>query len=319
MRNVPTVIFSLLLILSLPLALRRGGPAGRQFRFFVFNTLCEIQVWDDDPLKVGGVVSAAMSELQELHDKLNIFAADSELSQLNRSVPGEYFACSKSLWQCLLAAQEAYELSEGAFDVTVAPLMRLWSFGKEHAERLPSADELQACLAAVGFDKVSLDHKSRSVALTMPGMALDMGGLAKGYALDRIKSRMEGAGLNCYMLNFGGNIYCSEKPPPGKKYFSIGIRSPEKSAELAQTLHLRDRFVSTSANYERGISLGEKKIGHLLDPKSGYPVATEGSVTVICSKGIYSDIFSTAVFVGGRELADKLSREVENTEFVWLP
>ncbi|NMA41885.1 MAG: FAD:protein FMN transferase [Oligosphaeraceae bacterium] len=316
MRDVLTVIFALLVILSFPLTLRHSAVKSIKYDFFVFNTVCELHFWHKDPLKIGGEVATAMTELQDLHNCLNIFDSDSELSQLNRSAAEQYFSCSERLWQCLLAAEEAYELSDGTFDVTVGPLMRLWGFGKKITET-PTSEEVQACLNVVGFDKIKLDHEKRSLAFTVPGMALDLGGMAKGYALDQIKKRMESAGIDCYMLNFGGNIYCSKKAPPGRKYFSIGIRSPEESGKLHRTLRLRDRFVSTSANYERAIMVGEKKIGHLIDPKSGYPVAAAGAVTVVCSKGVYSDVFSTAAFVGGNELAERLSREMDNTEFIW--
>ncbi|MFA6929362.1 MAG: FAD:protein FMN transferase [Lentisphaeria bacterium] len=318
MRRLLILLALLLALLALPLLLRRSSPPA-VYDLAVFNTLGRLSLWNVDRRNADRIARDAIAELQNLHRILNLFDPESEVSRLNQTPPGEYFKCSEPLWQILLTAREAQQLTKGAFDITIGPLMRLWGFHRKR-DSLPAPEEIQSVLANVGFDKLLFDEENQRVAFSRPGMSVDFGGLAKGFALDWIRPLIEKQGCYSYMLDLGGNIYCSAEPPSGRRqFFQIGIRDPADPDKILQTVALRDRYISTSANYERALFIGEKKIGHLLNPQTGYPVELRSSVTVITCRGSYSDVFSTAVFVAGEELARQLSKQIPGTEFIILP
>ncbi len=318
MRRVIVILVLLLLLLAAPLFWHRPAKAA-VYDLAVFNTIGRLVIWELDRSSADNIARDVIANLQNLHNCLNIFASESEVSRLNRTPPFTSFHCSDTLWQVLLSAREAYQLTDGAFDISVGPLMQLWGFHRKR-DSLPSAEEIEQALNSIGLDKLLFDEATQSVAFTQAGMSLDFGGLAKGFALDYIRPLVEKQGCQSYMLNLGGNIYCSEKPPPGQRQaFQIGIRDPADANKIVRTLALRGRFISTSANYERAVQIGEKKIGHLLDPRSGKPVQRQGSVTVLTSKGAWSDAFSTAVFVDDEKLAKKLAENMPDTEIIFLP
>ncbi|NLF92405.1 MAG: FAD:protein FMN transferase, partial [Oligosphaeraceae bacterium] len=233
----------------------------RNYQVAVFNTIGEIHLWGRNEQGCQDSARKVIAAWQKLHRTLNRFAPDSELSALNRTAPGEPFRCSESLWKILQNARELHTLTDGAFDVSISPLMRLWGF-KQPNPQLPQEQDIAQALQLVGLNKLHFDDQERTVSFPLAGMALDFGGLAKGYALDQAREILEQDGQDCYMLNLGGNIYCSEKLPPGRKQpFQIGIRDPQDAGRILKVLTLRGQFVSTSANYERGIRVGEKKIG----------------------------------------------------------
>ncbi len=317
MQRYSLTIFCLLLLLLPGLLLQQSRE--HPYQVAVFNTVGEIRLWSKNAQACNASAREIIAAWQELHRTLNLFAPESELSQLNRSPVGEAFACSERLWAVLQVAREVYALTDGAFDVSISPLMHLWGFRKQRSE-LPTDEEIAAILPSVGLEKIHFNAANRTVTFTRPGMALDFGGLAKGYALDLANEILDKNGLDCYLLDLGGNIYCTEKLPPGRKQpFQIGIRDPSDAGKIFKVLSIRNSFVSTSANYERGIRIGEKKIGHIIDPRSGQPVDNRSSVTVVTSRGSYSDAFSTAVFVAGPAMADKLSATVPRTSFELFP
>ncbi len=311
-----TIIFLLLLLLP-GLMLRR--KCERSYRVAVFNTVGEIRIWGRDEQSCQESARRVIAVWQQLHQILNRFAPDSELSQLNRQAADRPFLCSDALWEALLSAREVYDLTDGAFDISISPLMRLWGFNQPQP-RLPTGADIAETLRLVGLSKIRFNDQERSLFFTQAGMALDFGGLAKGFALDKAREVLRQSGQDCYMLNLGGNIYCSDKLPPGqRKSFQIGIRDPRQGDKVVKILSLRGQFISTSANYERGLQVGEQRIGHIIDPHTGYPGADYASVTVATSRGSYSDAFSTAVFVGGPRLARKLSVAVPGTSFDIFP
>lgn len=289
----------------------------RQLDFAVFNTLCRLSIWSAPPTLSEAAFADLNAQLRLLHDTINAFDPDSELSRLNRIAAEQPVSCSAMLWDILSAAREAWRVSDGAFDVTIGPLMQLWGFyAKQNATPTPA--DITAALAQVGLDKVHFDDELRRVRFSVPGMRLDFGGLAKGYALDLARQTLAKHGIDSYLLDLGGNLYCSSTPPPHRETFTIGIRNPYQADQLLGTLPLADRFVASSGNYERFRIIDGRRVGHIMDPRTGQPGAAMDGVTAVTSRGLLSDVFSTAVFVGGKTLAKKLCAEFPGTGFIFV-
>ena len=288
---------------------------GKTYSFAVFNTGCTISLWGRDEQVLDNAFREVLGKLQALHNTINAYDKDSELSHLNEAACKEAFICSEGLWDIIAASRKAHLMTEGAFDPTVGVAMRLWGFHKKK-ETLPTEDEIASALGKVGLAKVQFDDASRSLRFPVDGMSLDFGGIAKGYAADLAKSILDKHGIEMYMIDLGGNLLLSEKVPNGKTAFSVSIRDPEAKDAVAKVLMLRGRAVATSGNYERSRVIQGRKVGHIMDPATCTPVQGFASVTAVTKRGIDSDVFSTAVFVRGRKLAEHLKNSAPGTEFV---
>lgn len=225
----------------------------------------------------------------------NPYDPESEVSRLNRTASSAPFCCSEDLWAMLQAAREAWTISGGAFDITARPIMDLWGFYRTGTgRRPPDGREWKEVLGKLGLEKVRFDDGARSVFFTVPGMALDLGGLAKGYAVDLALDVLRREGITSGMVNLGGNLGLLE-PPPGKSGWPVRLLAPDRT--LSEPIYLKNTAVSTSGDYERRILVGGETIGHIVDPRTGRPVHREYSVTAIAPDALRADILSTVFYL----------------------
>lgn len=271
--------------------------------FHSLGTYGRMTLWADDGARLEAFLETALAQLQEFHDRVNIFDPNSELSRLNRSAYEEPFGCTPELWDILLEGRRAHELTDGMFDVTIGPLMALWGFHRER-QTYPRHDEIQAAAAAVGLHKVTFDDALRTVRFTHPETYLDLGGIAKGYALDMLAAVAREFGVTRGVIDLGGDVYCLPQPPPGKQVYRVGIRDPYGNAAVADVVEILGMAVTTSGNYENFVELDGRLVHHLINPHTGYPAPGVASVTVVARSGTLSDVFSTAIFVAGPNLAE---------------
>jgi FAD:protein FMN transferase len=271
--------------------------------FAAMNTAGRLTLWAPRATAVPAA-AAVVAEIQALERTLNRFDPASELSRLNATAARQPFVCGDRLWAVLNEARRAYRDTGGAFDISIGPLMRVWGF---HAQRAswPAPAELAAAKALVGLNRVVFDDAAHSVRLPAPGCSLDCGGIAKGYALDAAAAILRRHGLRCGLLDFGGNLLCLEEPPPGTAAYDVGVRDPEQPAALAARLLVCDGAVATSGAYEQQRVLGTRRVTHIMDPATGQPVPGRVAVTVVTSRGVDSDVYSTAIFVAGPALAER--------------
>ena len=294
----------------------RSGPAELaeapyEQQFPVLGSYASLKFWAPEAV-AEAAADAIAGELLTLHGLINVFDDTSELARLNRSAGSEPFVCSPALWQALTAARRAYDESGGAFDVSVGPLMKLWGFHRKRST-WPTDAEIADCLACVGLAKAEFDEASKTVRFTAPGMSLDLGGIAKGYALDLVVKRATACGVRCGLIDLGGNVRCMATPPPGRAAFTIGVRHPFAEGELLGTIEVLDCSVATSGDYEQFVELEGKRVSHIVDPRTGRPVANVASVTVVTPAGVDSDVFSTSIFVGGDRAVEALCSTRQRT------
>lgn len=255
--------------------------------------------------RAGAIVFSEAARIEQLLSK---YIDSSEVSRLNRSgklkvSPDTFYIIKKS--------REFWDKSSGAFDITVGPLVDLWGFTDQHY-LVPTADKIKAVLALVGSDKIILHEKDNVIEFKIPGMKIDLGGIAKGFALDCAVKKLKENNIHNCLINAGGQIFAlGEK---SGQPWKIGIRGARKS-EIAGTLELKNKSASTSGDYQQYFLIGSKRYSHILDPKTGYP-ARSGiiSVTVIADSGLEADALSTAVFVLGKEKIKDLEEKFNNLE-----
>lgn len=281
-------------------------PKVCQAEFPALGTLAKVSVYDSES-DLNRALEICRKEYDAVSKICSLYDPASELSRINTSAAQGPIACSPDMWELLMRSKTAYEETGGYFDITVKPLMDLWGFYRRRIGSAPSDREIAEVMKVVGFDKLVLNEKDRTILFSVPGMALDLGGIAKGYAADRAAAAMERAGISAGVVDIGGNLKMLSQPPPGKRFYSVGIRDPHKQGEILPDLQKVPpaMSVSSSGDYERFVVYGGKHYGHLISPKTGKP-STVSAVTVIAPKAIDADIFSTACSLGGESTAKKL-------------
>jgi thiamine biosynthesis lipoprotein len=259
--NINKILFLLAILMDLPAGAQGGCLLRSQW---LMGTVCEIKACGAGASRA---ISGAFSEIQRWDRVMSLYKEDSELSEMNRRASLEPFPCSESLWEAISTSLRHAASSGGAFDPSILPILR----------RGPSAMEM------VGYRKIKTDPAKKTVHFMVPGMALDLGGIGKGIALDHAARVLRRRGISSAFINFGGQIYALGSPA-GSKGWKVLL--PGRGELL-----LKDTSASTSGNSEQP--------GHILSPFDGRPVMGQESVTVLSSSAAAADAWSTALFVLG--------------------
>jgi len=268
-----------------------------------------IVLYAADDTTAAGAARAAFSRFHELNALLSDYDPQSELRRLcDTSSEGKPIRVSDELWRVLVRAIELSERSEGAFDVTVGPVVRLWRNARRTKE-LPSPKSIQAALSRVGYRWVRLYPEQHTVELLRPKMRLDLGGIAKGYAVDEAVKALRKRGITRMMVEAGGNIGLGD-PPPDKPGWRIGIAPPDARSPARQYLWLSRVAISTSGDLWQHAVIDGVRYSHLIDPRTGMALTDRSSVTVVGPDGLSTDGLSSAVAILGPEKGLKL---IENT------
>lgn len=262
---------------------------------FGMNTEIAYSVFGE---KAESAIAAMTAELLRLENKLSRFMPDSEVSKINQLAGLDCIKISCELVEILSFAHLVSKISQGMFDITVAPLVDLWDYRK--AKDIPAKSKMRKILSKVGYRELILNPKDRIASLSKLGQAIDLGGIGKGYASDRCMQLFQQYGVNSAYINIGGNVATLGNKPDGSMW-RVGIRHPRYDERLIGAVRVAGKAVVTSGDYERCFFDRQgKRWHHILDPTTGYP-AESGliSVSVIADSAMNADALSTAIFVAG--------------------
>jgi len=307
-------VASLALGIFLITAVAAGAPKPPTLERFEFSGVemavpVKIVLYASDQAIADGAAEAAFRRMRELNEILSDYDAASELRRLcDTSEVGQAAAVSDELWRVLSHAQSLSERTGGAFDVTVGPVVRLWRRARRR-EQMPSPERLEAARQLVGYRLIRLHPEPCAVELLKRGMRLDLGGIAKGYAVDEAVDTLGKHGINRALVDAGGDIRLGD-PPPAKPGWLIGVEALEADAPPSRYLWLADRAIATSGDTRQFVEIEGKRYSHLVDPRTGLGLTDHSSVTVIAPDGITADALASAVSVLGPEEGLKL---IENT------
>jgi thiamine biosynthesis lipoprotein len=269
-------------------------------------------------------IQAAFAEIRKVDELMSDYKDDSEISKINRDAYKGSVAGSKPTYEVLQASIEFGKLTDGAFDITVGPLVDLYH-SAEKEKVAPNKEQIAQAKLKVGYQKLKLDNQNRTVKFSVDGMRLDLGGIAKGYAIDRAVQAMQTCGAIGGMVDIGGEIRCFGTPAKGKEHWLIGLQDPSKTEDGLGTgepllvLKLTDAAVATSGNYRRFVLIEGKKYSHIIDPKTGYSSDQLSSVTIISRNATDADALATAVSVMGTEKGLALIEKLPQTEAILIP
>ena len=262
-------------------------------------------------------VEAAFDEVDRIDRLMSHYRPESPLSRLNREAASGPVAVEPELFdfvaECLRYSRE----SEGAFDVTVGPLMKAWGFFKGDG-RVPDDGELQDLRGRIGFAHVVLDGARRTIRFDRAGVELDLGGIAKGYAVDRAVDVLRRSGVSAALVSAGGSTIFGLGAPPGAKAWDVNVEDPLDARRVALTMHLKDRALSVSGSAFKSFEQDGVRYAHVMDPRTARPVPHRLSVAVLAPTGTAGDALDNAFFVLGPTGSSGYLKRLSATEIVFF-
>ena len=255
------------------------------------GTLVRVTVYTADEAAAAAAFRAAFDRIRELDRVLSDYRPDSELNEITRTAVARDVPVSRDLFTVLDAAQDLARATEGAFDVTQGPVVRLWRDARK-TRRVPQASALEDAAARSGFRRLHLDRERRTVRLDVPGMALDVGAIGKGYAASEAIAGLRAAGITRALIAISGDLALGDAPP-GQRVWRVAIHS--------HVLELTNAAVSTSGSSEQHVEIDGRRYSHVIDPASRMGLGDDLTVTVVAPHGLHADGLDTAISVLGVE------------------
>ncbi len=291
----------------------------------LMGTVVEITVHHEDPATARKIINEAFAEGTRLQNLLSIYDKNSEISIINRKAGIEEVKVSGEVFSLIEDALSYSELTGGAFDITVGPLLELWGFTPLDAEKkaasrqrqMPDKSAMEKTLSLVGYRDVHLDRSRNTVKLAKRGMKIDLGAIAKGYVVDQMAAVLRAGGIRNALVNAGGDM-CALAAPLGKKAWRVGIQDPHSSNSVIDVIGISNEAVATSGDYEKFFVINGKRFSHIIDPGTGYPASGLVSVTVIARTAMEADALSTALFVMGEEKGRELIKEMSGVRAIFF-
>ena len=320
---VGMVLVLLLGLLYRQIATREPVELNSGYRV-VMGTFSRVVVVAPSEPTANACIQAALDVQRRIEALMSYHLEDSELNKVNRHGAQGPLPVNPMTFEVLQRAVDFSRLTDGAFDVTVGPLVDLWRQAGE-ADTPPTEEALAQARRKVGFEKLILNDKEMTVAFAVEGMRIDVGGIAKGYAVDKSVEAMLKRGATGGMVDLGGNIRCFGRAPQGQEHWRIGLQDPNVAPDELGTkkpllvLTITDESVATSGDYRRFTKVQGERQSHVLDAHTGRGAAKLTSVTVIAPDATSADALSTAVNVLGSEAGMALIERVPETEAILIP
>jgi thiamine biosynthesis lipoprotein len=273
-----------------------------------------------DTPRAAEIGTAAFDLIDDLEAQLTVYRDTSEVSRLNRLAPHQAVPVEGRLFELLEEAARLTDETEGAFDVTAGALVKTWGFFRG-PRRVPPPDERAGALEKVGMRHVVLSAESQSVRFLRPGLEINLGSIGKGYALDRVAEVLaEQWNVPSALLHGGySSVYARGCPPGDGRGWPVAVRHPWDTGRRLALVWLRDRALGNSAATFQHLEYEGRKLGHVLDPRSGWPASGIASASVLAPTAALADALSTAFFVGGVELARRYCDAHPGTGALLLP
>lgn len=267
----------------------------------IMGSAYRVAAYGENIATLASAVGAAFEEARRIDQLLSNYKDESELSRINRSAADGPVDVSGEMADLIQRCLEYSRASEGAFDITVGPLMKVWGFYRGEGS-IPGRFTLWRTLGKIGYQNLELDQERKRVRFTRSGVELDPGGIGKGYAVDRMAGVLDRFGVESAMISAGtSSMYAVGAPPGEPRGWRVVIRNPKDARQTAAEIYLRNESMSTSGSYEKFFEVDGKLYSHIMDPRTGMPAEGVLSVSVISPLALDSEAWATAFFVNGLE------------------
>ena len=269
-------------------------------------TRFELLLYGEDAARLRSAGEEAIEEIGRLDAQLSAFRPESEISGINARAAKEAVRVEPRLFRLLALSRDIHRMTDGAFDITIAPLLRCWGFmGGDGA--VPDDADIEAARALVGMDKVELDEEHLTIRFERSGMMLDLGAVGKGYAVERAAGLLREAGIRCALIHGGTSSVCAIGPQPDGSAWQVAVKGPTGPGERLAAVGLQDSSVSVSSTRGKWFRAGRRTFGHVIDPRTGRPISRAASAVVTGSSPTVCDALSTALLVLGEPWAPTLA------------
>lgn len=262
-------------------------------------------------------IDSAIDEIKRVTQVFSEWEPGSEISAINKAAGVKAIEVSAEVFRLIAEALRISELSNGKFDITFKSAGKLWDF---RAQTIPDAAALKNAVTAINYQNVVMDQENQTVFLKQAETQIGLGGIAKGYAIDRAVQIIRNAGFDVFYINAGGDLYASSgdvsknSKRDNTKRWKVGIQHPDETESLIALLPVANGAIATSGDYERYFEKGGIRYHHIIDPDTGYPADLSRSVTVLTSRAYLADALATAVFVQGPEKGITLIENMPEAE-----
>ncbi len=274
-----------------------------------------LTAWTSDQSTAVVAFEAVFAEFERLDSLMSVWREGSDIERLNEAAGREHVVVSSEVIEVLQVAREVGDWTDGKFDVTFGGLSNLWKFDHDQDNRIPKPEDVGSRLPFINYRALEFDVPSRTAYLQRKGMRAHLGGLGKGYAVDRASNMLRSRGVKDFMIQFGGDLYVAGRR--GDRPWRLGIRDPRGPVDRSfAALDLTNSSFSTSGDYERFFLAGGRRYHHILDPDLGEPARGCRSVTIVAETAVVADALSTGVFVLGPDAGMALIERLPNIDGV---
>ncbi len=254
----------------------------------------------EDEKKIAPIIDRAFEEIGRIEGVFSVFKKDSEISKVNRLKAYEKLKIADETFSLIERSIGYSKETKGAFDITVKPLVDLWNISKVE-KRIPNEEDIKNALGKVGSQYIMLDSKDKTISFAKENMAIDLGGIAKGYATDRAIGILKDNGIKNAIVNSGGDTYSMGRRSKSELW-KIGVRHPRRRGDVILEIRLEDKAIDTSGDYEKFFTVNGKRYSHIIDPRTGYAIGDNViSATTIAGDGATTDAFATALCILGED------------------
>ncbi len=273
--------------------IHKSGSAPATSEIYTMNTIADVKIYGNNR-KV--ILQKVVEEIDKINELVDDFSPDSDVYKINKNAGIKAVHVHPETVDIVKKAIEVAHLTDGNFDPAIRPLSQIWGF-KDKNYRIPPEKLIKDTLKLINYNDIVIDKNT--IFLKKKGESIDLGGIAKGYTLDCVKTILKNMNAERAIINMGGNILTYGNAPDG--YWRIGIKNPRGDGIIGVLKVKGSAFISTSGDYERFFIKNGKRYCHILDPQSGHPADKIVSVTILSDKGYYGDALSTAFFVMGKD------------------
>lgn len=281
------------------------------------GTRLSVSIWTADEVTAARATRAVFDEFERVNKVMSSWLPDSDVARINAAAGADPVVVADEVLSVIERARGIADETGGAFDITVGGFRGLWKFDEDLDGSIPTETEVKARLPLIGYRKIHIDRAAKTVKLAKPGMRITLGGIAKGYAVDRAVAILRGHGISDFIVQAGGDLYVSGRR--GDRAWRVGIRDPRGLREESfAVLELENGTFSTSGDYERSLVKDGRRYHHLIDPATGYPATRSRSVTVLAKDAITADVWSTSLFIMGHERGMPLVEKMPDVEAVFV-
>lgn len=282
---------------------------------FFMGTVVKISLYDK---KDNNIIDKAFDRIRKIENAVSINKEGTDLDKVNEASGKSPVKVKDDTFIITKRGYEYSKVSKGSFDITIGPIVKLWSIGLPEA-KVPTKEEIDKKLQLVGYEDLQLNEENKTIFLNREGMIIDLGAIAKGYTADAVAEVLKEEGVRSAIIDLGGNVFALGERVDGNPW-RIGIQNPfEGRGQIIGTIEVKDKSIVTSGVYERYIEKEGKKYHHILSPFTGYPYDNEiAGVTIVSSKSVDGDALSTTIFSKGLNEGLEFIEGIEDTEAIFV-